>query len=99
MNASKISKIVSRYESGLLSASEVSSSLLYDLLSEPELDTAFLSSMDFLPESIRQEFRCLLHRIEQDNFSWTPFLLTTPAIPADSAAYSAKLRRICALLG
>jgi len=99
MNPAKISKITSRYESGLLSACEVANSLLYDLLSEPELDTAFLSSMDSLPESVRQEFRCLLQRIEKDNFRWTPFLLTIPAIPPDSAAHSAKLRRVCALLG
>ncbi|MGC1718515.1 MAG: hypothetical protein WA746_05975 [Isosphaeraceae bacterium] len=99
MNPTKISKITSRHESELLSAGEVANSLLYDLLSEPELDTAFLSSMDSLPESVRQEFSCLLQRIEKDNFRWTPFLLTIPAIPADSAARSAKLRRVCALLG
>lgn len=98
MNPIKVSRITSRYESGLLSAGEVANSLLYDLLSEPELDTAFLSSMDSLPESVGQEFRCLLQRIEKDDFRWTPFLLTIPSIPADSVAHSDKLRRVCALL-
>lgn len=98
MNSAKIKKTVSYYESGLLSAAEVANSLLYDLVSEPEIDTDFLSSIDSLPAGVIQKFRSLLLRIEGNDFRWTPFLLTSSNAPADPTVYSAKLRQICALL-
>jgi hypothetical protein len=98
MDPIKTERITSRYESGLLSAGEVANSILHDLLSEPELDTAFLSSMNSLPEGIVQEFRRLLERIENDDFRWTPFLLASPKPTTDSEIHSAKLRRVCDLL-
>ena len=97
MNPTKVAKNLTRFESGLLSASEVANSLLYDLLSEPELDRAFLSSIGLLPDEVKREFFGLLRRIQEAGFHWTPFLLTTSSDPSDSAKQSAKLQRICSL--
>jgi hypothetical protein len=97
MNPTKTARSINRYESGLLSASEVANSLLYDLLSEPELDTAFLSSIGLLPDEVKRVFFGLLRRIQDAGFHWTPFLLTASSDPSDSAEQSAKLRQICAL--
>ena len=99
MNQAKTTKLVTRYESGMLSAAEVANSLLYDLLSEPGIDKAFLSSIESLPDEVRREFLRLLQTIREADFHWTPFLLTAPATPSNSSASSAKLREICALLG
>ena len=85
MNAAKTSKIVGRYESGLLAAAEVASSLLYDLICESELDTGFLSSVESLPDEVRREFICLLRRIQQEDYRWTPLLLTSARVPEVSA--------------
>jgi hypothetical protein len=99
VNPGKMEKIIARYESGLLSAAEVANSLLFDLVSEPELDTGFVSSLDSLPEEIRREFHRLLGKIKEADFRWSPFLLTSFPPSSDSAETSAKLRRICTLLG
>src|SRR5713226_2275116 len=99
MNPTKTARMFARYESRLLTAPEVANSLLYDLVSEPELDTAFLSSVESLPEEVRLEFLGLLQRIKEANFHWTPFLISPPNTSADSMEYSAKLRQVCATLG
>lgn len=98
MSPTKTASITSRYETGLLSASEAAYSILHDLLSETELDTAFLSSMGSLPGEIVQEFRCLLNRIEEDDFQWRPFLLASPDRMTDPAILSARLRRVYDLI-
>jgi hypothetical protein len=98
MNPIKTAKLITRSESGLLSAAEVANSLLYDLVSEPELDTAFLSSIASLPDGVRQELFSLLRRIREADFHWNPFLLRTPPAPSDSTERSAQLRRVCAML-
>jgi hypothetical protein len=98
MNATKTAKVTARYESGLLTAAEVANSLLYDLVCEPELDTAYLSSVASLPEAVSREFFCLLRRIQEADFHWTPFLLTSSPAHIDSTKYSGALQRICATL-
>ena len=97
MNPTKTARIINRYETGLLSASEVANSLLYDLLSEPELDTAFLDSIESLPDEVKRVFFGLLRMIQNAGFRWTPFLLADSSDHCDSAQHAAKLRRICAL--
>jgi hypothetical protein len=99
MNPRKTTKIIARYESGLVSAAEVANSLLYDLLAEPSIDTAFLSSIDSLPDEVRHEFIRLLRTIREADFHWAPFLLTARGVPPDSAEHCEKLRQVCALLG
>lgn len=98
MNSGKTARIIARYESGLLSASEVANSLLHDLSSEPELDTAFLATIELLPDAVKRALFELLRRIQDAGFHWTPFLLTSFSSFSDSAEQSEKLRRICALL-
>ena len=99
MDTKEIAKRNSRYQSGLLSAREWANSLLYDLVSAPEVDTAFGSTLDSLPQEVRQEFRSLLARIEEADFHWTPFFLTSSTAPSDPTKYSAQLRQVSAMLG
>jgi hypothetical protein len=99
MDPKMLAKSTTRYESGLLSAREWANSLLYDLISAPELDTAFVSLLELLPHEVGQEFRRLLARIEEADFHWTPFFLTaSPALP-DPTDFSDQLRQVWALLG
>jgi hypothetical protein len=98
MDTKMIAKRTSLDESGLLSAREWANSLLYDLVSAPELDTAFVSSLDLLPHEVGQEFPSLLARIEEADFHWTPSFLTSSTAPSDPTKSSAQLRQICALL-
>ena len=99
MDTQQIAKRTSRYESGLLSAREWANSFLYDLVSAPELDPAFVSLLDSLPLEVSQEFRSLLARIEDADFQWTPFFLTSSTAPSGPTEYSAQLRQVSALLG
>jgi hypothetical protein len=98
VDTKKIAKWTSLHQSGLLSAREWANSLLYDLVSAPELDTAFVSSLDSLPHEVGQELRNLLARIEAADFRWTPFFLTSSATRPHPTEYSAQLRQIWALL-
>jgi hypothetical protein len=98
MDTQQIAKRISRYESGLLSAQEWANSVLYDLVSAPEVDPAFVSLLDSLPLELSQEFRRLLTRIEEADFQWTPFFLTSSTAPSDPTEYSAQLRQVSALL-
>lgn len=98
MDPGKIAKMTSRYRSGIFTAREWANSLLYDLVSASELDTAFVSSIDSLPTEVAQEFRHLLAEIQEADFHWTPFFMTSSTAPRDPAEYSARLRRVSALL-
>lgn len=98
MDPNRIAKLTSRYESGLVTASETANALLYDLVSEPELDSAFLLSLDSLPHEVGRALRGLLGKIEAAEFHWTPFFLTSSTVPPDPTRNSAQLRQICALL-
>lgn len=98
MDSARTNKLVSRYESGLVTAVEVANTLLHDLVLEADIDTRFFSSIDSLPEEVVQAFDDLLRRIEENGFQWAPFVLRSIPVPVDPTAYSPKLRRICALL-
>jgi hypothetical protein len=98
MDPEKIAKMASRYRSAIFTSREWANSLLYDLVSAPELDTAFVSSIDSLPPEVAQEFRHLLARIQEADFHWTPFFLNSSTVPRDPTEYSAQLRRVSALL-
>ena len=99
MDPKRLARWTSLYESGVLTAPEWANSVLYELVSAPELDTDFLSSLDSLPHAVPQEFRRLLATIAEADFHWTPFLLTSSTAPRDPTEYSAQLRRVSALLG
>jgi hypothetical protein len=98
MDPARRAKLITRHESGLVTAAEAANSLLYDFLTEPGCDTAFVSSVQSLPDEVRHELVCLLRTIEEADYQWTPFLLPAPTIPFESAEHSAKLQRVCALL-
>ena len=98
MDPKRLARWTSLYESGALTAPEWANSWLYQLVSAPELDTAFVSLLDSLPHEVGQEFRRLLARIEAADFHWTPFLLTSSTASRDPTEYSAQLQRISALL-
>lgn len=99
MDEKELAKRLSRYESGVITAPEWANALLYDWVSAPELDNAFVSSLDSLPHEVGQELRRLLARIEEADFRWTPFFLTSSTAPRDPTKYSDRLRRVSALLG
>jgi len=98
MDTKKIARRTSLHESGLLTAPEWANSLLYELVSSSELDTAFVSSLDSLPHEVGQGFRNLLTRIEAADFRWTPYFLTSSATASDPTEYSTRLRQIRGLL-
>lgn len=98
MDARRMAKFTSLHESELVSAREWANSLLHDLVSAPELDTAFVLSLDSLPHEVGREFRGLLTRIEEADFHWTPFFLTSSTALRDPTESSAQLRRVRALL-
>ena len=98
MDMEKIAKRRSRYESGIITAREWANSLLYDLVSAPELDTAFVASLDSLPQGVGQEFRSVMARIAAADFHWTPFFLTSTPAPSDPTKYADRLRQVQALL-
>jgi hypothetical protein len=98
MDTKQIAKRTSLYESGLLSALEWANSMLYDLVSAPRFDPAFVSSLHSLPPEVGREFRSLLAEIEDADFHWTPSFLTSSTAPSDPTMYSAQRRQVRAWL-
>ena len=99
MDPKTIARRAALFESGVITAPEWANALLYDLVSAPELDPAFVSLLDLLPHEVGQEYRRLLARIEEADFDCTPFFLTSSPAPSDPTKDSAQLRRVSALLG
>jgi hypothetical protein len=98
MNATKISKLITRYQSGILSEAEVANSLLYDVVSEKEIDKSFIPSVALLPEKVVHEIFRLLNEIRDSDFHWTPFLLTSDVSRRNSTEYTQKLRQLYGML-
>ena len=98
MDAKMTIKVLSNYEKGWITASEVASKLLYELVLQPEADTGLVSAVASLPDEVKQEFYRLLGSIKEANYQWTPFLLGVRTEPSDSGKYSEKIRRISTLL-
>jgi hypothetical protein len=98
MDGTKIASKIARFRSGLLSAAEVAQGLLFQVLSEPELDESFLDSVDSLPDDVRAELFGLLHEIRDAGYHWTPFLITSATERIEPADYPQKLRRVCLYL-
>jgi hypothetical protein len=98
MNQAKVAKMISRYESGLVSAAEVANWLLGNLLDETELDLSFLSSIGSLPDEVRRRFVDLLGEIRDAGYHWIPFLITSIPDRSEPADYPEKLRRVCSFV-
>ncbi len=94
MNPIRIGKLLCRYESGSCSANEVANALLFDVVSQADIDPAFLASLQTLPDEVRGAFLQLLQTIEEAEFHWTPFLVPGPAAECDPL----KLRRVCDMI-
>src|SRR4029077_15888021 len=98
MNQARVSKTISLYESGLLSAAEVANDLLYRLLSEPELDLSFLSSLESLPDDVTRRFVDLLGGIRDGGYHWISLRYSSDPDRSEPADYPAKLRRVCSFV-
>lgn len=98
MNRARVAKMISRYESGVVTSAEVATWLLIRLLSEPELDGSFLLSLDWLPKEVKHEFQDLLGKIRDADYHWVPFLITSVPHRSEPPDYPEKLRKICALV-
>jgi hypothetical protein len=98
MNQARVAKMISLYESGLISAAEVANWLLGNVLSESELDLSLLSSIGSLPDEVRREFVDLLGRIRDADYHWMPFLITSDPDRSEPADYPDKLRRVCSFV-
>jgi hypothetical protein len=99
MDSTRAQKLIGHYQSGLLSAREVATDLLFELVSAPEVDTRFLSSIESLPDEVELEFHRLLREIQGADYRWIPPLIAAPTAPRPAPTeYSVKLRQICALL-
>jgi hypothetical protein len=99
MDKARIAKYITSYGKGWTSANEVASALLFQLVSELDLDEAFLRSIESLPDGIKNAFFDRLRLIRSDSFLWVPFFIGPGDQPADPTEYSEKLRRVCDLLG
>lgn len=99
MNPKKIARRTALLESGGLTAREWANSVLYELVSAPVLDEDLPGVLSRLPPEVGRGFRCLLRNIEEADFHWRPFFLTSSTAPRDPTEYSAQLRRVSALLG
>ena len=98
MNLELIAMKMSLYEKGLLTDIEFAVGLLLDLVSDQELDTAFISSIPTLPDGIKSELFALLRRIEQADFHWKPILIG-PSIPQpEPPGQPERLRQIYSLV-
>jgi hypothetical protein len=98
MNSKQVTKYLSLHGEGLLSSNEVAVGILYELLSEPELDLASLSSVGSLPVGVQEELLNLLRRIQVADYQWRPLLFSSGPYP-DFPDFPGKLRKICDLLG
>jgi hypothetical protein len=98
MNQARVAKMISRYESGVVTAPEVANWLLLRLLDEPELDRSFLSSIGSLPDDVRRNFVDLLGKIRDAGYHWIPFLITSDPDRSEPADYPEKLRRVCSIV-
>jgi hypothetical protein len=99
MNPAWTAKLITHFESGIITAIEVAADLLCGLVFAPEIDTTFLSSLESLPDEVRHEFFDLMRNIREADFRWTPPLLRSPFAPRlDPTEHSAKLRQVYALL-
>jgi hypothetical protein len=98
MNQARVAKMISRYESGVVTAPELANWLLGILLDETELDLAFLSSMGSLPAEVRRRFVDLLGEIRDAGYHWIPFRITSDPNCSKPADYPEELRRVCSLV-
>lgn len=95
MNATKMNKMLALYRSGLLSASEIAQSFVFDAVTANEREASLLSFFGNLPIDIRDAVCQLLHKIRHDDFKWTPFLLTTSGEFVRPENYDERLRTVC----
>ena len=98
MKSKRLANYLSLHEEGCLSSNEVANSVLHELLSEPELDLACLSSIGSLPVGVQEAFLDLLRRIRAADYQWKPFMIGSGPRP-EHPEYPGKLREICAFLG
>jgi hypothetical protein len=98
MNQARVAKMISRYESGVVTAPEVANWLLLRLLDEPELDLSFLSSLGSRPDEVRRRLVDLLGEIRDAGYHWIPFLITSVPERSEPADSPEKLRRICSVV-
>jgi hypothetical protein len=97
MNPERMANYLSLHGEELLSSNEVANTVLYELLSEPELDLAFLSSIGTLPVGVQEAFLNLLRKIQAADYQWRPFLIGSGPYP-DFPDFPGKLRKICDFL-
>ena len=98
MNPARTAKLISYFQSGIVTGVEVANSLIYELVSETKIDTDFLSTFHSLPIQVKQAFLELLHSVREANFHWTPFFITSKQLPADPTKYSEMLKQVYAFL-
>jgi hypothetical protein len=94
MNPARVAKVLSTFDTGITTASEVANCLLHDLVNEAQLDTSFLESVGRLPDEVQRELVRILRRIRDAGFHWTPFTLTAGARGPEPEDYPEKLRTV-----
>lgn len=93
-------KLLSLYERGIVTAPEIASGLLIDLIKDDGLDPELPSFVACLPAEVRRKLRDLLQQAQQLGHSWTPSLLGPGGSVLRSAADdSIRLRRLGEVLG
>jgi hypothetical protein len=99
VDATRTAKCIAHYERGTITAPELANWIVYQLVLDLALDTHFLSSIESLPNPVRDEFFDLLRKINDAGFRWSPFLIGPARLPRDPTQHSARLRQIYTALG
>jgi hypothetical protein len=94
-----IAKLLSLHEKGVITTSEITQSLLIDLVGSDVPDVELPSLVAGLPEKVRKNLLDLLRVIRTADYCWSPFMLGPGgSVLQTKAEDSAKLRRICTAL-
>jgi hypothetical protein len=95
-----IAKLLSLYRRGVVTTPEITNALLVDLIGDNSSDTELSSFVAGLPNELQQKLRDVLREIQKAEYRWKPFMLGPGGSVLHSEAEdSARLRRLCAVLG
>lgn len=100
MDSTHIAKLLSLHVRGVITTPEIANSLLIDLVGDDGPDSELPSLVAGLPDEVRKILSVLLREIRMADYRWRPFMLGPGgSVLKTEADDSARLRRLCAILG
>jgi hypothetical protein len=99
MGREQVQEMVAAYDKGWISAEELAEDFLFQLMVAPELESAFNSSFEALPDAAKREFFDLMAEIREAKFCWEPSIIGVPPDKKpEPTRYSVRLRQLHDLL-